>query len=50
MTIQKALTSRNLKNLNEGQSVIEVTRKMKDIEGIQRQINNMERRIGRWNG
>ena len=48
--IQKAHTSRILKSLDDGQSLIEVTRKMKDIEGIQPQINNMGCRLGRWNG
>merc|ERR1719465_235812 len=38
--IQKALTARILKRL------VEVARKMKAIEGMQPQINDMERRLG----
>merc|ERR1719392_184003 len=41
--IQKALTARILKRLDDGQPLVEVARKMKAIEGMQPQINDMER-------
>merc|ERR1719411_2578579 len=41
-TAQKALTRR----LDDGQPLVEVARKMKAIEGMQPQINDMERRLG----
>merc|ERR550537_1111663 len=44
--IQKALTARILKRLYDGQPLVEVARKMKAIEGMQPQINDMERRLG----
>merc|ERR1719215_2213064 len=44
--IQKALTARILKRLDDGQPLFEVARKMKAIEGMQPQINDMERRLG----
>merc|ERR1712151_986548 len=44
--IQKALTARILKRLEDGQPLVEVARKMKAIEGMQPQINDMERRLG----
>merc|ERR1712167_483025 len=44
--IQKALTARILKGLDDGQPLVEVARKMKAIEGMQPQINDMERRLG----
>merc|ERR1719305_554464 len=44
--IQKALTARILKRLDDGQLLVEVARKMKAIEGMQPQINDMERRLG----
>merc|ERR1712146_853902 len=44
--IQKALTARILKRLDDGQPLVEVVRKMKAIEGMQPQINDMERRLG----
>merc|ERR1712078_882447 len=44
--IQKALTARILKRLDDGQPLVEVARKMKAIEGTQPQINDMERRLG----
>ena len=44
--IQKALTARILKRLDDGQPLGEVARKMKAIEGMQPQINDMERRLG----
>ena len=44
--IQKALTARILKRLDDGQPLVEVARKMKAIEGMQPQINDMERRLG----
>merc|ERR1712070_310556 len=44
--IQKALTARILKRLGDGQPLVEVARKMKAIEGMQPQINDMERRLG----
>jgi hypothetical protein len=44
--IQKALTTRILKRLDDGQPFVEVARKMKAIEGMQPQINDMERRLG----
>merc|ERR1711907_191324 len=44
--IQKALTARILKRLDDGQPPVEVARKMKAIEGMQPQINDMERRLG----
>merc|ERR1712146_841458 len=44
--IQKALTARILKRLDDGQPHVEVARKMKAIEGMQPQINDMERRLG----
>merc|ERR1719327_1572340 len=44
--IQKALTARILKRLDDGQLFVEVVRKMKVIEGMQPQINDMERRLG----
>merc|ERR550525_1525600 len=43
--IQKALTARILKRLDDGQPLFEVARKMKAIEGMQPQINDMERRV-----
>merc|ERR1711988_387824 len=43
--IQKALTARILKRLGDGQPLVEVARKMKAIEGMQPQINDMERRL-----
>merc|ERR1711976_38923 len=44
--IQKALTARILKRLDDGQPLVEVARKMKAIEGMHPQINDMERRLG----
>merc|ERR1711935_943735 len=44
--IQKALTARILMRLDDGQPLVEVARKMKAIEGMQPQINDMERRLG----
>merc|ERR1719240_2303693 len=44
--IQKALTARTLKRLDDGQPLVEGARKMKAIEGMQPQINDMERRLG----
>ena len=44
--IQKALTARILKRLDDGQPLVEVARRMKAIEGMQPQINDMERRLG----
>merc|ERR1719364_528987 len=44
--IQNALTARILKRLDDGQPLFEVARKMKAIEGMQPQINDMERRLG----
>ena len=44
--IQKSLTARILKRLDDGQPLVEVARKMKAIEGMQPQINDMERRLG----
>merc|ERR1719472_357117 len=44
--IQKAFTARILKRLDDGQPLVEVARKMKAIEGMQPQINDMERRLG----
>merc|ERR1711998_394344 len=44
--IQKALTARILKRLDDGQPLVEVARKMKAIEGMQPQINDMERHLG----
>merc|ERR1712178_369575 len=44
--IQKALTARILKRLDDGRPLVEVARKMKAIEGMQPQINDMERRLG----
>ncbi len=44
--IQKSLTARILKRLDDGQPLVEVGRKMKAIEGMQPQINDMERRLG----
>merc|ERR1719329_2074353 len=44
--IQKALTARILKRLDHGQPLVEVARKMKAIEGMQPQINDIERRLG----
>merc|ERR1712108_23977 len=44
--IQKALTARILKRLDDGQPLVEVAGKMKAIEGVQPQINDMERRLG----
>merc|ERR1719486_1896406 len=44
--IQKALTARILKRLDDGQPLVEVAIKMKAIEGMQPQINYMERRLG----
>merc|ERR1712146_840067 len=44
--IQKALTARILKRLDDDQPLVEVARMMKAIEGIQPQINDMERRLG----
>ena len=44
--IQKALTARILKRLDDGQPLVEVARKMKAIERMQPQINDMERRLG----
>jgi len=43
--IQKALTAKILKRLDDGQPLVEVYRKMKAIEGMQPQINDMERRL-----
>merc|ERR1712032_359408 len=43
--IQKALTARILKRLDDGQPLVEVARK-KAIEGMQPQINDIERRLG----
>ena len=37
---------RRLKRLDDGQPLVEVARKMKAIEGMQTQINDMERRLG----
>ena len=45
-TIQKALPARILKRLDDGHPLVEVARKMKAIEGMQPQINDMERRLG----
>ena len=42
--IQKSLTARILKRLDDGQSMVEVARKMKAIEGMQPQINDMNNR------
>merc|ERR1712147_386669 len=39
--IQKALTARILKRLDDGQPLVEGARKMKAIEGMQPQINDM---------
>merc|ERR1711957_959061 len=39
--IQKSLTARILKRLDDGQPLVEVARKMKAIEGLQPQINDM---------
>merc|ERR1719224_229268 len=39
--IQKSLTARILKRLDHGQPLVEVARKMKAIEGMQPQINDM---------
>merc|ERR1719240_393257 len=44
--IQRALTARILKRLDDGQPLVEFARKMKAIEGMQPQINDMERRLG----
>ena len=44
--IQKALTPRILKRLDDEQPLVDVARKMKSIEGMQPQINDMERRLG----
>merc|ERR1719265_2834108 len=44
--IQKALTARILKRLDDGQPLVDVARKMKAIECMQPQINDMERRLG----
>ena len=44
--IQKALTARILKRLDDRQPLVEVARKMKAIEGMQPQIHDMERRLG----
>merc|ERR1719439_480727 len=44
--IQKALTARILKRLDDGQPLVEVARKMNAIEGMQPQINDMEIRLG----
>merc|ERR1719410_919362 len=44
--IQKSLTARILKRLDDGQPLVEVARKMKAIEGMQPQINDMKRRLG----
>ncbi len=44
--IQKALTARILKRLDEGHTFFEVARKMLAIEGMQLQINDMECRLG----
>merc|ERR1711918_217586 len=43
--IQKALTARILRRLDDGQPLVEVARKMKAFEGMQPQINDMERRL-----
>ena len=40
------MTARILKRLDDGQPLVEVARKMKAIEGMQPQINDMERRLG----
>ena len=42
----KFTTARILKRLDDGQPLVEVARKMKAIEGMQPQINDMERRLG----
>merc|ERR1719263_1618382 len=42
----KRLSARILKRLDDGQPLVEVARKMKAIEGMQPQINDMERRLG----
>merc|ERR1719378_1800037 len=44
--IQKALTAIILKRLDDGHPLVEVARKMKAIEGMQPQINDMDRRLG----
>ena len=44
--IKKFLTSKIFKRLDDGQPLVEVARKMKAIEGMQPQINDMERRLG----
>merc|ERR1712072_1052035 len=44
--IQKALTARILKRLDDGQPLVEVAGRKKAIEGMQPQINDMERRLG----
>merc|ERR1719393_1114741 len=44
--IQKSLTARILKRLDDGQPLVDVARKMKAIEGMRPQINDMERRLG----
>merc|ERR1719387_58729 len=44
--IHKSLTARILKRLDDGQPLVEVARNMKAIEGMQPQINDMERRLG----
>ena len=41
--IQKSLTARILKRLDDGQPLVEVARKMKAIEDMQPQINDMEK-------
>merc|ERR1712013_622739 len=41
--IQKSLTARILKRLDDGQPLVEVARKMKAIEGMQPHINDMEK-------
>merc|ERR1719421_1566243 len=41
--IQKSLTARILKRLDDGQPLVEVARKMKAIEGMQPQINDMDK-------
>ena len=44
--VVKALIAITFKVFDEGQPLVEVARKMKAIEGMQPQINDMERRIG----
>jgi len=44
--IQKALTARILKRLDDSAPLVEVARKMTAIEGMEPQINDMARRLG----